>query len=220
MSARQRSDSLRLGLLLALAGGFLDAYTYLARGGVFANAQTGNLVLLSAALFNGEFARTLRYLLPIGSFFGGVIVAQMIRARWRHVTLHWRQIVLAIELLIICGAGFVPQSGNAVVNAAISFVCALQMNAFRKVHDNPITTTMCTGNLRSAAEYLYIGVTQKDKRALHACAHYFSVIGTFMLGAGIGAVCVHYFAEAAILACAALLVIGIFVMHETQSRAK
>ena len=39
----QRSESLTAAALLALAGGLLDAYTYLCRGGVFANAQTGNI---------------------------------------------------------------------------------------------------------------------------------------------------------------------------------
>ena len=46
----QRSDSFLVGALLALTGGFLDAYSYLTRGGVFANAQTGNMVLLGLRL--------------------------------------------------------------------------------------------------------------------------------------------------------------------------
>ena len=39
VETRQMSESFRLGAVLALAGGFLDAYTYLVRGGVFANAR-------------------------------------------------------------------------------------------------------------------------------------------------------------------------------------
>ena len=41
----QMSETFRVGALLACVGGFLDAYTFLCRGGVFANAQTGNLAL-------------------------------------------------------------------------------------------------------------------------------------------------------------------------------
>ncbi len=44
--SNQPSESLILGLFLAFVGGFLDAYTYVARDHVFANAQTGNIVLL------------------------------------------------------------------------------------------------------------------------------------------------------------------------------
>ena len=52
----QTSEALRVGLVLALAGGYLDAYTYLCRGGVFANAETGNMVLLGAKLAVGDWA--------------------------------------------------------------------------------------------------------------------------------------------------------------------
>lgn len=47
--SRQERAALRkglpTGLLLAGVGGFLDAYTFVGYGGVFANAQTGNIVL-------------------------------------------------------------------------------------------------------------------------------------------------------------------------------
>jgi uncharacterized membrane protein YoaK (UPF0700 family) len=41
MPVRIRSERLNQALLLAAAGGFLDAYTFVGYGGVFANAQTG-----------------------------------------------------------------------------------------------------------------------------------------------------------------------------------
>ena len=47
------SESVRLGILLATVGGFLDAYTFICRGGVFANAQTGNIVLLGVEATKG-----------------------------------------------------------------------------------------------------------------------------------------------------------------------
>ena len=61
----QMSESLLLGALLAMAGGFFDAYTYLCRGKVFANAQTGNIVLFGANIAEGNWLRAARYLLPI-----------------------------------------------------------------------------------------------------------------------------------------------------------
>ena len=51
------SDALPLGLLLALTGGILDAYTYLNRGQVFATAETGNLVLLGINCAMGQWRR-------------------------------------------------------------------------------------------------------------------------------------------------------------------
>ena len=51
--AKQTSESIELGILLALSGGFMDAYSYLARGQVFANAQTGNMLLFGVNLASG-----------------------------------------------------------------------------------------------------------------------------------------------------------------------
>ena len=61
----QPSESLANGLLLAFAGGMMDAYTYLCRGQVFANAETGNLVLLGIQLAQRNWGRALYYLCPL-----------------------------------------------------------------------------------------------------------------------------------------------------------
>lgn len=49
-SKRQMSDTFLIAVLLAVVGGSLDAYSYVARGHVFANAQTGNIVLFGLHL--------------------------------------------------------------------------------------------------------------------------------------------------------------------------
>ena len=49
------ADSLFMGTLLALVGGFLDAYTYITRDGVFATAQTGNTVLFAVRTASTEY---------------------------------------------------------------------------------------------------------------------------------------------------------------------
>ena len=52
----QTSESFRLSAILSLSGGLQDAYTYNVRGQVFANAQTGNVVLM-AGLAACEFEK-------------------------------------------------------------------------------------------------------------------------------------------------------------------
>ena len=51
---RQMSEAFINSIFLAMSGGFQDAYTYFARGGVYSNAQTGNVVLLSNHIMSGE----------------------------------------------------------------------------------------------------------------------------------------------------------------------
>ena len=52
MALNTTSDSERLtaACVLSVVGGFLDIYTYLYRGHVFANAVTGNMVLFGLSL--------------------------------------------------------------------------------------------------------------------------------------------------------------------------
>ena len=125
----QTSEALRVGLVLALAGGYLDAYTYLCRGGVFANAETGNMVLLGVKLAAGDWAAAAKYLPPIFAFFLGVLAAEAIRRRGKAAPaakLHWRQWVLALEIGVLAAAAFAPLGGawDMAVNWAVSAVLA------------------------------------------------------------------------------------------------
>jgi uncharacterized membrane protein YoaK (UPF0700 family) len=51
--------SLRLACLLAASGGYLDSFTFLGHGRVFANAQTGNVVLLGVYAATRHWGRAL-----------------------------------------------------------------------------------------------------------------------------------------------------------------
>ena len=77
------SESLLLGALLAMAGWLFDAYTYLCRGKVFANAQTGNIVLFGANIAEGNWLRAAEYLLPILAFALGVVAAEIVKRRYK-----------------------------------------------------------------------------------------------------------------------------------------
>ena len=77
----QMSDTFHAAVFVTLSGGFQDAYTYICRAQVFANAQTGNIVLLSAALLRGDWAVCLKYVIPLLSFVFGTMAAD-IRAIW------------------------------------------------------------------------------------------------------------------------------------------
>lgn len=217
----QMSETVRLGAVLAAAGGFLDAYTYLTRGGVFANAQTGNIVLLGVYLAQGQFRTAGRYLIPILAFAAGVIVAELIKARFRyHPALHWRQITVGAELAILAAVAFLPQRWNVPANLAVSFVCAMQVESFRKIEGNAYATTMCIGNLRSGMEYLYRWHVTRDRAHLHRAKVYYLVILVFVLGAALGGVTCRSLGRLSILICCPLLLSAVAVMAWTKRSAE
>ena len=204
----QMSEAFRTVMFLSASGGLQDAYTYLFRGKVFANAQTGNIVLLSSNLMDGNWERVLHYLVPLCAFALGVLTAEKMQEHFRNMQrLHWRQLVVLGEVLLLFLVGFLPQEQNLLANAIVSFSCAMQVQAFRKVHGYPFASTMCIGNLRSGMDALVAFGHTHDKNALWKSLHYFAIIFIFALGAGIGTQCVGIFGERTIwLSCALLLV--------------
>ena len=214
---RQMSETYIIGMILAVVGGFLDAYTYISRGKVFANAQTGNIVLLGVNFAEGEFKEAAFYLLPILAFFVGIIGAEMIKKRHKYnESIHWRQIVIIIEIITLLIVGFIPSGRfDMLSNILISFVCSLQVESFRKVNGNAYATTMCTGNLRSATEHLYNYKQTKDKRILKNSLQYYGIILFFIVGALIGSILTHiYFVKAVLFALIGLIAVFILMFIE------
>jgi hypothetical protein len=126
-------ESFSVGALLALAGGFLAAYTYLSRGGVFANAQTGNMVLLGIRLAERNWGGAVRYLIPIIAFAAGVLLAEWIQSALNgRANVRWRQGVLLLEIALLAFIGFVPAAagtGSSTLRCRSSVRCRWKRSA-------------------------------------------------------------------------------------------
>ena len=215
------SELFRTAVFIILSGGFQDAYTFIARGRVFANAQTGNIVLMSAALFRGEWQTAIKYLIPLASFFFGIIAAEAIHFGCKkHEKIHWRQIILAVEIVLLFSVGFIPSTADAVANALVSFVCALQVQSFHKINGHIYASTMCIGNMRSGAESLFAFVRTHEKGALKKALTYFGVIFVFAVGAGAGALTTSAVGNRAVWVCCILLSAACAIMIAVNKHKK
>ena len=185
----QTSETFVLSAILAMSGGFQDAYTYNVRKEVFSNAQTGNIVLMSQHIMMGELMKGLSYLFPVVAFALGVLVAERIGHRYKGAKrIHWRQIIVAIEIVILFAVGFIPERYDMLATMLVSFSCSMQVQAFRKVNGYGYASTMCIGNLRSGTESLSIYLREKQHGALKKAAHYYGIIFIFAIGAGVGGI--------------------------------
>ena len=217
----QMSESLLTASFIILSGGLQDAYTYLCRGKVFANAQTGNIVLFSTYLFEGDWAHCQRYLVPVLAFMLGIFVAECVHRHYKYVEkVHWRQIIILAEIVLLFLVGFLPQEVNTIANAIVSFVCAMQVQTFRKVRGHAYASTMCIGNMRSGTEALCVYFHTRDREELQKAMTYFGVIGLFAVGAGLGAVLTSVFAEQGIWVSCVLLTISFLIMFIREEEKK
>ena len=192
----QMSEAFCTAMFLSVSGGLQDVYTYLYRGKVFANAQTGNIVLCSVKLVEGDWSAVLHYLVPLCFFALGVFTAELLRQKFQQMQrLHWRQLVVLCEIVMLFVVGFFPQEWNLVANALVSFACAMQVQAFRKVNGYAFASTMA-GN----------------RAARSKAFHYFAIILLFALGAGLGSVALGFCGAKAIWFSCLLLAVSFCLM--------
>lgn len=207
-SKKQMSEATSVMVALTISGGLQDAYSYFVRDKVFANAQTGNIVLMSEHFFSGDVRGGIRYLIPILAFALGVLIAEQLRAKFSNSKLfHWRQLIAAIEILLLFITGLLPvtKTLDPLANALTSCSCAMQVQAFRKVNGYSYASTMCIGNMRSAMESLSAYLRLGEKRLLRQAGQYFFVILMFILGAGAGGIAAQHIGRQLIWASCALL---------------
>ena len=137
----------------------------------------------------GQWTQSLYYLSPLLSFSLGVFVAERIENRFKeHRPLHWRQIILLIEMAVLVLVGLLPTRFDMAANMLVSFSCAMQVQTFRKVQGYGYASTMCIGNLRSGTESLSQYFRSRDKMALRKALHLFGIILIFAVGAGTGGI--------------------------------
>jgi len=210
-------EGLRVSLILTLVGGFLDAYTYLLMGGVFANAQTGNVVLLALSLLDIPKTTFFKFLLPILAFLVGVMISELVRAnRSLQERSRWAVVVVAFEVVVLALVGvFAGVLFPSTVNCVISLIAGLQASSFKKVRNSPFATTMVTGNLRSATELAVQFLLKKSPGAHWQALTYLLVVGVFIAGAALGALAASTLSYASIILCCGLLaVVGLLLLRK------
>jgi uncharacterized membrane protein YoaK (UPF0700 family) len=182
-------DTLISAILLAATGGLLDAVVYTLHGHVFANAATGNVVLLGINMISGDWLQAGRHLVPVLAFLLGVAASRLLRLLPR---LHAGLSVLLLEMLVLFIAGLLPPAfPEMAFTALIAFVSAFQVATFRQVGRFAYNSTFITGNLRECADG-FVGYLLDPNRELRH--HDFSkarkltgICLFFLLGAILGA---------------------------------
>jgi uncharacterized membrane protein YoaK (UPF0700 family) len=219
VSIRNRPEAVPVGLLLSAVGGFLDAYTFVGHGGVFANAQTGNVVLLGVGLVSGEVGDALRHLPPLVAFLVGLGVAESLARPWaRRALKRPTRVVLGVEAVVLALCAAIPLP-DLVVTVAVAFVVALQVSTFKKVGDVPYNATVTTGNLRSLVAEIARVVGDRTPDAGRRAAVLGGNVVSFAGGAAAGAALTLATGRlAAFAAAGAIVVVTVAIVVETRRR--
>ena len=135
---------------LMTVSGFWGAFTYLLRGNVFCNAQTGNVVLMGLALGSGKIREAIYYLIPISAYLGGSFISEILPNPVKHsLMIRWDTLLIGVEILVVIFLGFVPESAPVQISqVAINFIASMQFNTFRQAQGTPMATTFATNHIR------------------------------------------------------------------------
>ena len=162
-------------LLLMMAGGYLGAFTYNLRGGVFCNAQTANFVLMAMALGRGQLAHAAYLLIPIGAYLAGAVLSEAL------------PLLVGIEALVVLVLGLLPETAPYQISqVAINFICSMQYNTFRQAEGIPMATTFCTNHLRQTGIHLTKCMRHRSRAELGLALSHIGMLAVFVAG---GAVC-------------------------------
>jgi uncharacterized membrane protein YoaK (UPF0700 family) len=215
---RTRPERLHTGMPLAGVGGFLDAYTFVGFNGVFANAQTANIVLLGVNVQAGHWRQAILHIPPIVTFMLGVALAQVLaQPTVRKIVRRPTRWVLIAEIAVLSAVGATPGwIPSGVVTGAIAFVSAAQISTFRSLEGLEYSSTLTTGNLRTLITKVFEWRADHDLASRHHAALLASIIAAFAVGAGVGGLCTRLLhRQAAWIAAAVLLSVLVAVVVET-----
>lgn len=209
------TESLPFGAGLMVSAGLMDAYSYLCRGKVLANAQTGNILLMGVHLVNGNWEVLPQYVSPVFAFAFGVFLGAVLK-NWLlpKGNAFRKRTVLLLAASGLLAAGLFSQENNLIANSLVSLVCGLQLESFLTVEGFAMATTMCIGNLRvvihSLAEYAFT----RDRAELKKAGTFAFVILCFMAGAVAASILIPVLAEKAIWGSAAVLTVMALTVKE------
>jgi uncharacterized membrane protein YoaK (UPF0700 family) len=185
LRAAPRHETLMVAVLLAIAGGYLDAYTWIVHR-VLANAQTANLVFLWVHATAGRWNDALHYAPPLAAFAAGVLVAAILR-RFAGDSAAPLSVLIEIMLLVIVAILHNRLPGVA-GTLGISFVAAVQTASFRKVESWAYSSVLATSNFRQAVESVFAAFAGTGGPNAFRCIYVFSLLCiAFGMGAATGA---------------------------------
>ncbi len=67
------------------------------------------------------------------AFLLGIYIAECVHRHFKRMEkVHWRQLIILAEIVLLAAVGFLPETLNTTANAVVSFVCAMQVQTFRR----------------------------------------------------------------------------------------
>lgn len=143
---KEKNLEFPIHLLMTLCGGFFGAYAIFNRFGIFANAQTANLIELVGDLIGRDFSEVL---LRLGAFFIFVLAIILSVPLERHFHRKLKYLTIAAEMATVIIVGFFPEEMNPFFALyPLFFIAALQWCTFTGAKGFTVANIFSTNNVK------------------------------------------------------------------------
>ncbi len=191
MEYRLNQDQIHtiLTLFSTFLMGFIDAYTFVTYDGLFASAQTGNMVVLGAKLLDGNISEVLIHLTSFIGFAIGAFIAQGIVERYKNHDWKKYRVYLLLQTILLLVLAVSQQSiGVSLIAFLLGLLAGYELTVFRKIKTTSINNGIMTGNTKNLMNNLYLALFYKNRQALHTFLTLLLGVSVFLLGVLSGSV--------------------------------
>ena len=178
--------------LLTFCAGFIDAYTFIERGGTLVAGQTGNVVFLSVELIHHETGEIEVKLATMLAFMLGIFVLTIFKNNFENSL--WR-LSSILPLILVCGlTGFLPVTvSNLFIVPPIGFCMGMVATAFGEVDGIVYNNSFMTGNIKKTMVAFGTYVRTKEKTCLAEGIFFVALLGSFVIGAIISTYLIQFY---------------------------
>ena len=168
--------------LLTFCAGFVDAYTFIERGGTLVAGQTGNVVFLSVELIDHETREIEVKLATMLAFMLGIFLMTIFQKYFEKSW--WRLSSIAPLILVCILVGFLPVSvSNLYIVPPLGFCMGLVATAFGEVDGIVYNNSFMTGNIKKTMVAFGTYVRTKQDSYLQEGLFFIALLDSFVTGA-------------------------------------
>ena len=165
-----------------MLGGFVGGWAVLSHG-VFASAETTNLIYLSLSLLGTDFKDCLIRIGAVVIYFISTMSTVFISRKFRTDI---RKFAVAADALCLVTLPFIPEKTDVFISLyPVFFAMAFQWNSFKGANGYISSTIFSTNNLRQVALSLANYLSEKNIKHLAKMIFFLSTLVFFHIGVAV-----------------------------------
>ena len=210
-----------MAALTTFTGGFLDAFTYVGHGGVFANSMTGNVVLMGVLSAEGKWQEVVDHIPPLLAFLAGIyLVHKKQLSNRKSFFKRLASLSLLLEIIFLLIISFLPASfPDNILVPMIALVASIQYESFSKIENYSYSSVTTTVNLRGFAEAAYDYRAGRSVESRQRIKMFGLISLCFLLGALAGGISTAVFFNTALWIPVTLLSMALVLVSDNSTQS-